>query len=273
MDGQMICRLSRLNQQVVVVDQGPIRLLHFDSRLVQSRMDLREPGRLLAEYTKRMLVGLAGVNQVKRVLLVGLGGGSLARFFHHHFPSCQVEAVEPNPLVIQVARDYFFPPGWFFPLVHQQDGLTFIKQAPLSLFRDYDLIFVDVFTDTGMAPPVFSTDFFQGCLGRLAAGGVVMVNLGTSNQEDYRQALGVMLHAFGDSLHLLKVVGTGNVIGVAGRTSWSALSRERVYRLQRQLDIPLADYLLDLQPVRQTNLLWRWMQAWKRRTFHGGADS
>ncbi|NGZ27587.1 MAG: hypothetical protein G8345_11965 [Magnetococcales bacterium] len=277
MDGAVVCQLSRMNQRVVVVEQGSIRLLHFNSRLIQSRMDLKDPGRLLAEYAKRMMVGLAGVTQVNRVLLVGLGGGSLARFFYRHFPTCQVEAVEPEPLVILVAKDYFFPPGWCFPLVHQQDGLSFMQQAPLARFRDYDLIFVDVFTAAGMAAPVHSTDFFQGCLRRLAGGGLVVINLGSSKQGAYQQAISVLSHVFGDSLYLLKVTGTGNVIAVAGHSSWSSLNRERVRILQRQLEIPLADYLHDLHPLRRFHMFtsipsaltqpWQWLQAWSRKTF------
>ena len=82
-----------------VVEAYGVRSLHFGSAARQSTMSLAEPERLEMPYLRAMLIGLAFVPAPCRCLILGLGGGSLARFLAHHLPSARIEVVElrPNP--------------------------------------------------------------------------------------------------------------------------------------------------------------------------------
>jgi spermidine synthase len=63
-----------------VVDNGPRRFLHFDFGAIQSVMELSNPVRLALAYTRKMMAFLLFNRTPKRILLLGLGGGSLAKF-------------------------------------------------------------------------------------------------------------------------------------------------------------------------------------------------
>src|SRR5581483_253689 len=69
-----------------ILDSGLRRFLHFDLDAVQSAMDMHDPVRLTLAYTRRMMAFLLFNRAPARVLLLGLGGGSLAKFCYHRLP-------------------------------------------------------------------------------------------------------------------------------------------------------------------------------------------
>jgi hypothetical protein len=78
---------------------------------------------------------------------VGIGAGSFIRYFHHHFPSCLIDAVDCSPQVIAAARGYFhLPEEDSRLLVYCRDGREFLEQEQ---GRCYDLILIDAFDDSG----------------------------------------------------------------------------------------------------------------------------
>ncbi|WZB62866.1 hypothetical protein WJ970_06090 [Achromobacter xylosoxidans] len=93
-----------------VRDVGDRRSLHFSEQVIQSSMSLLNPDALELEYT-RMMMGFVLFNPAPdRIVMVGLGGGSLAKFCHRHLPRSQVEALEINPAVIALRGDFMVPP-------------------------------------------------------------------------------------------------------------------------------------------------------------------
>ncbi|HEX7813156.1 MAG TPA: hypothetical protein VF460_14720 [Burkholderiales bacterium] len=95
---------------VEVSEKDGIRSLHLGSDTVQSSMKLADPAELVLSYTRAMMAFLLFEPQPRRILMIGLGGGSLAKFIYHRMPSAEVVAVECEPAVLFAARQYFHVP-------------------------------------------------------------------------------------------------------------------------------------------------------------------
>ena len=143
-----------------VRDVGDRRSLHFSEQVIQSSMSLLNPDAL--ELGTRMMMGFVLFNPAPdRIVMVGLGGGSLAKFCHRHLPRSQVEALEINPAVIALRGDFMVPPDDERFRVIACDAAEFLRDA-----SDHaDVILLDGFGDQGMPDALCS----GGVLCRLPA--------------------------------------------------------------------------------------------------------
>ena len=183
--------------EIVVTDTPLNRYLYFDSHYKQSGMSLLHPAILVLRYTTLMAAGLI-FRPPRSVLLIGLGGGALARFLRHYFPDCRIDAVELRERVVEVAHAYFRVPE-NDPLLrcHVADGRDFLFNAPQA-FSDYDLVFLDAFDDHGPSPTVTVSDIYQAVAERLAPGGVMCANLWNRRCDDFKGHWASARKAFGD---------------------------------------------------------------------------
>ena len=92
-----------------ILDSGPYRTLHFDLDAVQSAMCLADPDTLSLAYTRKMMAFLLFNHAPARILLLGLGGGSLAKFCYRGLPRAAVTAVEINRDVIELREEFCIP--------------------------------------------------------------------------------------------------------------------------------------------------------------------
>ena len=92
-----------------ILDSGQWRFLHFDLDAVQSAMSLQDPHKLSLAYTRKMMAFLLFNHAPARILLLGLGGGSLAKFCYRSLPGAAVTAVEMNPDVIRLREEFSIP--------------------------------------------------------------------------------------------------------------------------------------------------------------------
>src|SRR5690349_9611761 len=83
-----------------ILDYGQTRILYFTTAAVQSAMRLDDPEALIAPYTRKMMAFLLFLPAPRHVLMIGLGGGSLAKFCYRHLPRTRISVVEVNADVI-----------------------------------------------------------------------------------------------------------------------------------------------------------------------------
>src|SRR5688572_21378692 len=96
---------------VYVSEKFGVRSLHIASDTIQSSMRIARPTDLELAYTRSMMGFLLFHPRPRRMLLVGLGGGSLAKFIYHRMPEAVSEVLEINPDVVSIARRYFQVPA------------------------------------------------------------------------------------------------------------------------------------------------------------------
>lgn len=200
---------------IEVVDDASYRSLHFGSDPKQSSMLLRDPNYLALAYTRAMSTALLFSGATKRFLLIGLGGGSLAKFLLHHFEECRVDAVEYRQAVSEVAHSYFHLPHDYRLSITIDDGGHFMRTADMAEYCDYDVIFVDAFLGSGIARSVCGMSFYDACRDRLAEGGVLSINLWNGDFIRARDMLDDIRDSFNGNVLQLPVEGKDNIIALA----------------------------------------------------------
>src|SRR5512141_2942589 len=96
---------------LVVSEERGVRHLHVGGEAIQSAMRLDDPFALELDYTRCMMAFLLFHPRPRRSLMIGLGGGSLAKFFHRNLAGLRTLAVEYDERVIATARGLFHVPA------------------------------------------------------------------------------------------------------------------------------------------------------------------
>lgn len=165
---------DNLNLEVpFVLRDGEGLSLHFTFGEVQSSMRTDRPDDLAIDYTRTMMGFLLLQPDPRHVTMIGLGGGSLAKFCLRHLPSCRVTAVENNPGVIALRDQFAIPRDGPRLAVVADDGAAFLRRAEDAS----DAVLVDAFDHRGQPEHLCSGAFYDDCHRALAPGGVLAVNL------------------------------------------------------------------------------------------------
>ena len=136
-------KASAYSTIVVSEDEQGLRTLRFgEDGVRQSVVKLDDPDHLELGYARAMPAAMALVDQPQRVLIVGLGGGTIPRLLHAHFPQLSIDVVEIDPDVVAVAKQYFGFPEDERLRAYVDDGRRFIAQH----HNHYDVIFLDAFS-------------------------------------------------------------------------------------------------------------------------------
>ncbi len=151
-----------------VVDRGEDRYLLLDGGIhTQVRRADAAPRQ---DYVPVLELATELFARPGRALLVGLGGGALARVLT--FDNWRVDAVEIDPAVVRAAREYFRL-GPQFARVHLADGRRFLRAS-----RDtFDLLVLDAFGSGAVPFHLVTSEAFAEAKARLRPGGVLALNL------------------------------------------------------------------------------------------------
>ena len=168
---------------VDISEEAGVRQLHFGTPWVQGAMRIARPWSLELEYTRDMTAGLLfrpSRNWPRRILLIGLGAGSLAKFFYRYLPDCRITVVEINPQVEFVARQYFRLPD-------DPRRLDIVigcgADYMLSGNTAFDYILCDGFDPDARAGALDTEAFYQACRARLHNNGLLCTNLLNHDQR------------------------------------------------------------------------------------------
>lgn len=255
--GGLLIHQSRDEHGILeVVDNGYQYSLHFGTEPRQSSMDRNDPYYLTLSYTRAMLAALLFQHTPRRILLIGLGGGSLAKFLWQHYPGCHIDAVELRPAVHDIARSFFRLPQDARLQVHLADARNFLQCAD-GTYSDYDLILLDAFTADGVAQDTAGLMFFAACRERLSGSGVLAANLWAEDLLKLENILADLSDTFDRRLLRLPVDGKGNVIALAvqhDKPRQVLLQLEDTAKaLQKNLGIEMISFLKQL---RKHNRYW-----------------
>lgn len=99
---------SAHNTIVVTEEENGLRVLRFGKDGVrQSVVKPGDPDYLGLPYVQVALVGLALSEETRRVLVIGIGGGTLPMFLRKYYPNAAIDAVDIDPEVVEVAKKFF----------------------------------------------------------------------------------------------------------------------------------------------------------------------
>ena len=136
-------------------------------------MDLRHPNALYLEYTRSMMGFVLFNPAPENVAMIGLGGGSLAKFCYKHLTTSNIVVVEINPYVIALRNEFLVPEDDERFSVIEADGAQFVSSSSQA----FDVILVDGYDHKGLPPALSTQGFYDDCFGTLAPNGILVVNL------------------------------------------------------------------------------------------------
>ena len=120
-------------------------------------------------------VGLAAIypQDIKRVLVLGLGGGAVPLYLARFLPDATVDSVEVDPGVIEAAKKYFgLRETERFHLI-EGDGRIYLNRHS----EKYDIIVLDAFSGSYIPFHMMTKEFYQLAREHLAPHGVVAINI------------------------------------------------------------------------------------------------
>jgi spermidine synthase len=191
---------SAFNDKVIVIDDGEYRSLKFgsvDASGTQSKVDLKDPGKLLFDYSICSALGFSlfkePKNEVKNVLMIGLGGGSFPRFIRKYFPEAKIDSVDIDPVVAGVARKYFFVQDEACHAIYVEDGRKFVETSK----KTYDVVILDAFGNGSEVPrQLTSMEFLAQVKKHLSPKGIIITNFINRDQALYESILATYGSAF-----------------------------------------------------------------------------
>lgn len=172
--GRAAARAGLLRRHVRVEHERFERHLRFGLTDLQSAMDMRNPERLVLNYTRLMMGFVLFQPSPSHMLMIGLGGGSLPKFCHQHFAGSDITVVEIDPEVIALRESFEVPADQADFRVVEADGADFVANMDDETF---DVIMVDGFNAEDMSPSLGTPDFYAHCARVLRPGGVMVCNL------------------------------------------------------------------------------------------------
>ena len=158
--------------RLLVVDDENSRYLRFDSSF-QSGMYLDDPVRTRFAYSDYLHLGLAYNPNAKKILIVGLGGGSTQKRLFRDFGDVEITTVELDPEVVEAAYKWFELPRDPRVVVEVDDGRQYLQQTD----ERFDVIMIDAFYSDGVPFHLTTLEFVELMKERLTTGGVIATNV------------------------------------------------------------------------------------------------
>ncbi len=153
-------------------EEGTVTL-YFKVGSVQSQMRKDVPHELLLTYTQTMMTFLQFNPSPRYITMIGLGGGSMAKWCHRHLPDTDITIVEINPQVIALRDRFYIPEDDHRFRVLCENGADYVAIAPETT----DVLIVDGYDINGLPPELCNQRFYDNCYRALTFGGLMVVNL------------------------------------------------------------------------------------------------
>lgn len=217
--GREIFRFHDEYGLLVVMDDGNKRYLAFGENDEQSCQLKSAPFRLQHDYSQAMLLVLL-FKEPRSMILLGVGGGTIATTMHHFLPALKIQAVELRAKVVDVAYRYFQFPRSKRIEVFIEDASEFLERVELS---QVDVLFSDIYSDEGLDLQQTQPWFIESCAQLLKPDGWLVLNCWQQHRGEQEMIAALKTH-FQD----VRVCATaeGNWVVLAGKKANSTTSAQ-----------------------------------------------
>lgn len=203
-------RIETEYNNIFIVQRGDFISMTFrlkGENSTQSTINLRDKTQLPLLHAHYQTLAAAHAGKLDRMLEIGLGGGSVSKYFIRHVPGIHVVSVELDKGVVDAAKKYFdFQEGPRHRAV--------VADGRVHLMRDktkYDIVMVDAFRGGYVPFHMLTVEFYRLLAQRLEPDGVAVMNL-RANTELFNSSLLTLKQVF---KHVDTFEQSGNVIVLA----------------------------------------------------------
>lgn len=222
-----------------IVEDGQLRYLHLGVTFVQSVMRIDDPDALDLRYTQKMMSFLLFRRRINRIVMLGLGGGSLAKFCYRNLPDADITIVEIDPNVIALRRHFAIPDDDARFRIVAGDAADYVAEECNSV----EVLLVDAFDARGLAMSMASEEFLENAYAALDDEGILVMNFAGKNSR-YKDLIGRIRVIFDFQTILMAVKEDDNQILLAFKQrlfepDWSRLRHfAKELRAHYRLDFP-----------------------------------
>lgn len=204
--------LNGIYDKPFVIEEGDSRSLYFSRALTQSGMRISDPTALEFAYTQMMMSFLFFVHQPQRILMLGLGGGSLVKFCYQHLPSARITAVEIDPHILAFRDQFLLPQDDARLRVLLGDGAHYLRQSS----EIADVVMIDAFDGDGFSASVCTRAFYLDVRDTLTGQGVMVANM-VGPKMARAAHLDMIADVFDGNIIVLPIADDGNYLVFAFR--------------------------------------------------------
>ncbi len=197
-----------------VIEEGDSRALYFSRDFTQSGMRLSDATALEFAYTRKMMSFLLFVHAPRHILMLGLGGGSLAKFCYRHLPMARITAVEIDANVLAFRDQFLLPRDDARLNVLEGDAAKYLCDCTDA----HDVVMIDAFDRDGFAAAVSSRGFYLDVRAALAANGAMVANM-VGPKAERAAHLDMIADVFNGNIVVLPIKSDGNYLVFAFRDS------------------------------------------------------
>jgi spermidine synthase len=246
-----IAHIETEYNDVFITKRGSQLVMSFQVKgwdYTESVTSLVDPDDLPLRYAQVMTVAAIYPETPKKILMLGLGGGSISTYLGRFMPEAAITTVEIDPGVITAAKTYFGLRESERMRYRAGDGRVFLNRNT----ELYDLILLDAYRGGYVPFHLLTREFYTLVKQRLAPGGAAAFNV-----HDGSKLYASTVKTLGDVFAGLDLysTGSGEVIAVAGVSPLArdtlerraaALQERHRFRfplpqlLQRRIDNPLS---------------------------------
>lgn len=246
--GAVVFEATSPYHHVRVLEEGDRRTLCFDDAL-ESRMSVANPLQGHFEYTEYFHLAWLWNTQITSVVMIGLGGASTQRAFEYYYPNVSIETAEIDPVVFDVARQFFNLHPSERQKVQISDGRLYLRRSSAKR----DLIILDAYTQgrygSSIPQHLATKEFFELVRDHLTTNGIVAYNVIGSISDWHAEIVGAIyrtLKTVFPQVYLFPARSSRNVVllatRAAGRPEVSAL-RQRAAQLIANHQITMPGYI------------------------------
>jgi len=202
-DVKTIHQERSLYRNIMVTEDSVRRCMRFTVAELggqnQSCRFLRDHDKLVFPYAKMVLTSVLVQDNPKRILIVGLGGGTLVHTYSQLFPQAEIVIAEIDEAVVRVAGTYFDFAVTNKIKVATEDGRIYVKRAGLRGDK-FDLVILDAFNGDYIPEHLMTAEFLEEVKKLLPENGMVVANtfsgsrLYSAESQTYARVFGKFLN-------------------------------------------------------------------------------
>lgn len=188
----------------------------------QSGVYVNQPDELAFDYTRSIAEVVADAPHKDRMLVLGGGAFTLPQHFAKTYPSAKIDAVEIDPKLVDIAKEYFHYDAPQNVTIIADDARAYLGYTTTK----YDIIVVDVYSDINVPFALATSEYTAVLKQALKPGGVVVANIIGANTPACAPLLGAIHTSYTANFRHYRAFATQdnelstsqNIIAVYGNT-------------------------------------------------------